>query len=251
VLNDFQMMSNPMNGRVSLPEVDPDLLKGVDPTAVGELRRAASVRVMEIPAGHWPQDARPPRPLYGFFVLDGVLSRGVVIHGRRSAELLGPGDVLRPRASDDMESSIDFEVSWEMLQPVKLGVLDEQFAHSVAPWPAFTAALMDRMMRRSHSLAFHMAVSHMKLVEARLLLILWYYADRWGRVTREGVVLPLRMTHSMLARIVGARRPSVSTALGKLAERGLLERGAGGEWILLGSPPADLDERRHEAESAS
>jgi CRP/FNR family transcriptional regulator, cyclic AMP receptor protein len=251
VLNDFEMMSNPMNGRVSLPEIDSDLLKGVDPSAVGELRRAARARVMEIPAGLWSHELQPPRPLYGFFVLEGVLSRGVVIQGRRSAELLGPGDILRPRASDDVESSIDFEVSWDMLQPVKLGVLDEQFAQAIAPWPAFTAALMDRMIRRSHSLAFHMAVSHMKLVEARLLLILWYYADRWGRVTREGVVLPLRMTHSMLARIVGARRPSVSTALGKLTERGLLERGPGGEWILLGSPPSDLDELRDQAESAS
>lgn len=240
-----------MEGRVSLPEVDPDLLKGVDPSAVGELRRVAAVRVMEIPSGPWPRDVRPPRPLYGFFVLGGVLSRAVVIQGRRSAELLGPGDVLRPRASEDVESSIDFEVSWEMLQPVRLGLLDEQFAQAVAPWPAFTAALMDRMMRRSHSLAFHMAVSHMKLVEARLLLILWYYADRWGRVTREGVVLPLRMTHSMLARIVGARRPSVSTALGKLTERGLLDRGPGGEWILLGSPPSDLEQLRAETESAS
>jgi CRP-like cAMP-binding protein len=88
-------------------------------------------------------------------------------------------------------------------------------------------------------------------VEARLLLILWYYADRWGRVTREGVVLPLRMTHSMLARIVGARRPSVSTALGRLAERGLVERGSGGDWILHGSPPRDIDELRDEAASAS
>src|SRR2546430_12566490 len=75
---------------------------------------------------------------------------------------------------------------------------------------------MDRIMRRAHALAFHLAVSHLKLVETRLLVILWYYADRWGRVTPGGVLLPLRMTHSLLARVVGARRPSVSTALGRL-----------------------------------
>jgi DNA-binding IclR family transcriptional regulator len=76
----------------------------------------------------------------------------------------------------------------------------------------------------------------------RLLVILWYYADRWGRVTPEGVLLPLRMTHGLLARVVGARRPSVSTALGRLQERGLVERTDNGQWLLLGPPPRELGE---------
>jgi CRP-like cAMP-binding protein len=101
---------------------------------------------------------------------------------------------------------------------------------------------MDRIMRRAHALAFHLAVSHLKLVEMRLLVILWYYADRWGRVTPGGVLLPLRMTHSMLARIVGARRPSVSTALGRLQDRGLVDRTDNGHWLLLGDPPRELAE---------
>jgi CRP-like cAMP-binding protein len=79
-------------------------------------------------------------------------------------------------------------------------------------------------------------------VETRLLVILWYYADRWGRVTPTGVLLPVRMTHSLLARVVGARRPSVSTALGKLQERGFVERTDNGHWLLLGPPPRELDE---------
>jgi CRP-like cAMP-binding protein len=123
-----------------------------------------------------------------------------------------------------------------------MALLDRDFASAIAPYPELTGAVMDRIMRRAHALAFHLAVSHLKLVEMRLLVILWYYADRWGRVTPGGVMLPLRMTHSLLARIVGARRPSVSTALGRLQDRGLVERTENGQWLLLGSPPRELEE---------
>jgi hypothetical protein len=230
------------NGRISLVEADADLLKGFDRASADALRAATTVKVMELEAGPWSQGRRPPTPIYGVFVLDGVLSRSVTIDGRRSAELLGPGDVLRPSASDDVDSSVDFEVSWEMLEPTRLALLDQDFAAAIAPWPELTAALMERIMRRAHALAFHLAVSHLKLVETRLLAILWYYSDRWGRVTPGGVLLPVRLTHSLLARIVGARRPSVSTALGRLQERGHLARGEHGGWLLLGPPPRELSD---------
>jgi len=230
------------NGRVSLVEEDPDLLKGFDTATADSIRRLASVPVIHVDPGPWTRASSPPRPIYGMFVLDGVLSRGVVIQGRRSAELLGPGDILRPSASDELDTSVDFDVSWEVLEPARVALLDRDFANAVAPWPELTGAVMDRMMRRAHALAFHLAVSHLKLVEMRLLVIFWYYADRWGRVTPGGVLLPLRMTHSLLARIVGARRPSVSTALGRLHDRGLVERADNGHWLLLGDPPRELKE---------
>ena len=233
---------NGINGRTSLVEEDPDLLKGFDQATADSIRRVSSVPVLNVDTGPWTRASNPPRPIYGLFVLGGLLSRGVVIQERRSAELLGPGDILRPAASDDLDSSIDFEVAWEVLEPARVALLDHDFATAVAPWPELTGAVMDRIMRRAHALAFHLAVSHLKLVEMRLLVILWYYADRWGRVTPGGVLLPLRMTHSLLARIVGARRPSVSTALGRLQERGLVERTDNGQWLLLGSPPLELEE---------
>lgn len=233
---------NSPNGRVSLVEADPDLLKGFDSSTADAIRKVATAEVMNIEAGPWRQGRKPPTPVYGLFVLQGVMSRGVVIQGRRSAELLGPGDILRPAASDDIDSSVDFDIAWEMLEPVSLALLDGEFATAVAPWPELAGAVMDRIMRRAHALAFHLAVSHLKLVETRLLVILWYYADRWGRVTPGGVLLPVRLTHSLLARVVGARRPSVSTALGKLQDRGFLERAENGHWLLLGPPPRELDE---------
>jgi len=37
--------------------------------------------------------------------------------------------------------------------------------------------------------------------------------------------------------MVGARRPSVTTALGQLIARGAIERRPDGGWILRGAPP--------------
>jgi len=49
--------------------------------------------------------------------------------------------------------------------------------------------------------------------------------------------VPLALTHRILGQLVGARRPTVSTALGELAERNELNRRADGSWLLRGDPP--------------
>jgi DNA-binding transcriptional MocR family regulator len=48
----------------------------------------------------------------------------------------------------------------------------------------------------------------------------------------------LALTHRMLAELVGARRPTVTTALGQLEERGALTRRPPDEWLLHGEPPS-------------
>jgi CRP/FNR family transcriptional regulator, cyclic AMP receptor protein len=53
----------------------------------------------------------------------------------------------------------------------------------------------------------------------------------------DGVLVSLRLSHRTLAGMVGARRPSVTTALGQLMARGDLERRADGEWLLRGAAP--------------
>jgi hypothetical protein len=72
-------------------------------------------------------------------------------------------------------------------------------------------------------------------------MILWLMADRWGRVAPESLVVPLPLTHRTLARLVGARRPSVTTAISQLTHRGLLSRRDDGSWVLHGAPPAEFE----------
>ena len=61
-------------------------------------------------------------------------------------------------------------------------------------------------------------------------------------MTGEGVLLPLRLTHQILAQLIGARRPSVTTAVGELTSAGLASRRPDGSWVLHGGPPNELRE---------
>jgi hypothetical protein len=59
-------------------------------------------------------------------------------------------------------------------------------------------------------------------------------------VTREGVRLDVRLPHDVLAAVIGARRPSVTTALRRLTDDGRLEPLGRSRWLLKGRPPAEL-----------
>ena len=74
---------------------------------------------------------------------------------------------------------------------------------------------------RARAAGFLRAVTHLTRVDDRLLVLMWFLAERWGRVRPEGVVVPLKLTHQLLAALVGAKRPSVTTALGELTAAGL------------------------------
>ncbi len=109
----------------------------------------------------------------------------------------------------------------------------------MAAYPQLTGALVARAVQRSRSMAVNMAIIHQARVNVRLLMLLWHLADRWGRVRSEGVLLPLRLTHSVLADLVAARRPTVTSSLSELARQELVEPQTRG-WLLLGEPPSEL-----------
>jgi hypothetical protein len=58
---------------------------------------------------------------------------------------------------------------------------------------------------------------------------------------------PLDLDHALLARIVGARKATVTTAIGALQRRGALERVEQG-WMLHGPPPTQLHDMREQTE---
>jgi len=71
-------------------------------------------------------------------------------------------------------------------------------------------------------------------VEDRLTTLFGHLADRFGRTRPDCVYLPLPLTHSLLAELVAARRPSVTKALVALREEGVLLRDGEG-WRLQGT----------------
>jgi hypothetical protein len=55
-------------------------------------------------------------------------------------------------------------------------------------------------------------------------------------VAREGIAVPLVLSHRLIGELVGARRPTVSTALADLAREEQLVRRDDGTWLLTGEP---------------
>lgn len=223
----------------------PELLQQLsreDAAAAGEI----TTDVVALKPGAWQFTFHEEelRGHLGLLVLDGLVTRQVVVGEATCAELLGACDVLRPWTELETGfASIPSESRWQVIQPTRLAALDSRFAREAARFPDLMAAIVDRCVQRARWLAFHLAVCHIVGVEVRLMIVLWHFADRWGRVTPVGVKLPLPLSHGLLAGIVGARRPTVSTALGGLREQGLVERADGG-WILYGDPPAELHQLR-------
>jgi hypothetical protein len=208
-------------------------------------------RVESLDRGLWDEPDSPEnhRDGFGLLVLDGMIARRVTLGRFDCTELLGQGDLLRPWSFAGASlASVPSKVTWNVVEPVRLAALDRRFALTVAPWPEIAATLMDRIVQRTRWLAFQLAVSHVVRVDTRLLLMMWHFADRWGRMTKDGARVSLPVTHSVLASVVGARRPSVTTALGRLQARGLIARLPDGAWLLHGSPPDDY--ARLEAEAA-
>jgi CRP/FNR family transcriptional regulator, cyclic AMP receptor protein len=229
---------------VRVLEVDPDLAEGLDPRREQFARAAAIARVDLLHPGVWQADEDYPEAAghLGLLIVEGLLARTVDVGSWSCTELLGPGDLLRPWVKAAPHSSIPLESRWTVVDPTEVAVLDQRFTVAVARYPEITGAILDRVMMRSRWLAFHLAVCHLKHIETRLLVVFWHFADRWGRVRPDGVTVPIRVTHDLLAGVVGARRPSVTTALGTLRRDGLVERTRDGTWLLHGEPPSELDE---------
>jgi CRP/FNR family cyclic AMP-dependent transcriptional regulator len=199
----------------------------------------SAARVLRRPAGTWDAtaDAGPGRDGLGLLVIEGTLVRRVGLAGRFGAELLSAGDLLQPAEHDGEEAVIPFEATWRVLAPLRLAVLDLAWMARMAPYPEVTAEITRRVMVRSRRLATLQAIAQHHRLELRLQLLFWELADRYGHVTPEGVVLDLPLTHDLISHLVGALRPSVSTALGRLEQSGDIHR-EGHHWLLRGQPPA-------------
>ncbi|MGH2969841.1 MAG: Crp/Fnr family transcriptional regulator [Solirubrobacteraceae bacterium] len=234
---------------VRLLEVDPDLGALLSEPRRADAERELAVRTCHVPTGPW--DVTRLRGTsadhIGLLVLEGVLSRELVVADHVSAELLGPGDVLRPWQTGNRASLLPVDAVWSVLSPLTVAMLDRRFAAELARYPEITSALLDRLGERSIRLATTQAISQLTRVDRRLRALFWHLAERWGRVSGQGVIVPLALTHRILGQLVGARRPTVSTALAELADRGELVRRADGSWLLRGDPPdaQSLARRQH------
>jgi CRP/FNR family cyclic AMP-dependent transcriptional regulator len=244
-------MAEGSTATISIVEADPDLADLIDPRELDRARHEARAQLLRLWPGEWDAVAslQPGRHHRGFLIVDGLLSRDVQVLGRRCVELLGHGDVMRPWSWDGEGSHVHAEIGWTVLEPTGMAALDQQLVSRISPWPQLGVELFNRGTRRAHALAVSLTISYHQRVDDRLMLTLWHLAERWGRVHTDGIVVPLPLSHQRLADLVGAHRPSVTTALGELVRAGSLSRRENGDWVLHGTPPREL--RHHRLADAS
>lgn len=220
---------------VFLLDEDPELGERMDPEQREVARRLVRARVFRVDKGVW----EPPKidhGTIGLLLLDGLMMRRIALGRVASAELVGAGDIIRPWDDPDL-SLLEVEDTWRVLDPVRVVLLDGEVTGLIGRWPELTVGVAERLMRRTRSLTLMMAANHFVMVEQRLLATLWHVASLWGRVTGDGIVIPYRLTHEVLADMVGAQRPSVTTALGKLERDGRIMRRSDRCIVLLGERP--------------
>lgn len=223
----------------SVLRLDPDLLGGIEEPRASQALHACQAQILELPQGPWQVDTRLDRSGFGLLVLSGILCRRVVQSECYGAELIGPGDLMRPWDQLGEWSSIPTESSWLVLQPTRLAILDHGFARRVSPFPEIASELLRRGLLRSRYLAILVAIISQRRIDTRLTMLFWHLADRFGKLRGEWVEIPVPLTHATLAELVAARRPSVTTALSRLSAEDVLRRGDNG-WLLRGTVPPEL-----------
>jgi CRP/FNR family transcriptional regulator, cyclic AMP receptor protein len=229
---------------VALLDADPDLATGLPPDQADAARSRALAAVLELEPPTWdtaPIVARAEPGWLGLFVLDGLLLRRVEVGKRSACELFGPTDLIRPWDSDGDYEPLPISVSWLVLKRTRLAVLDTAFMLRIARWPTISSRIVSRVAQRARYLTLTQAVTHLPRAYVRLLILFWLLAERWGRVSTEGVYITLPLTHEVLAMLIGAHRPTVTIALQRLTRAGFLIRERSDRWLLTNTAIETLE----------
>lgn len=165
-------------------------------------------------------------------VLDGVVLKQTTLGGRAALELLGPGDLLAPQLTARHQPDARAVSRYRAHGRVSLALIADHFRQAARRWPGIVDVLHDRLGRQTHRASMHLAMLHLPRAEDRVVAVFADLAERFGRVTTEGVLIDLPLTHEMIGGLIGGRRPTVTLAVRSLAAQGLLERIDDNRWKL-------------------
>jgi CRP-like cAMP-binding protein len=208
-----------------LLEVDPDLSAGVPDADRRLADRYLTVPSMRVATGEWSPEQDLQSGL-GLLVVSGIITCRCPTFGVADVRLFGPGDVF------DAPLLCDASSTWQVLLPAHVAVFDARVLLAARRWPQLIVGLTRRLFDGQHEHHRLATIRRLPRVEQRLLALLSHLAYRWGHVTSDGLTVDMPATHQLLGELVGARRPTVSLALGFLKDHALLVRLDDGRWLL-------------------
>jgi CRP-like cAMP-binding protein len=171
---------------------------------------------------------------FGAILIEGAILQRARIGEQATVRLFGAGDLIASGAGG--RSSLIAEASLCVVGGARVALLGNEFLMAVRRWPSLAATLYLRLSEQVERTTAQLVISQLPRVGERILGVLWLLAESWGHVTPAGVSLPLALTHDTLGGLIGARRSTVTLAMGELIDRGAVVRQDKG-WLLLESLP--------------
>jgi CRP/FNR family cyclic AMP-dependent transcriptional regulator len=163
-------------------------------------------------------------------IIDGVCARRVETGSGVFAELLGAGDLLDLQADPDDDAAPND--SLVVFEQTPVAILTESVLARAARFPNLHRILLKRATARARRLSKQLAINHVVGIDRRIELLFAHLSQRWGRVTRDGIVLELSLTNETLGHIVGGCPQSVSTAVNNLIRRRVIQRRDADGWLI-------------------
>jgi CRP/FNR family transcriptional regulator, cyclic AMP receptor protein len=223
-----------------LLDLDSDLAEALGREGTARARDRVGAATVRLESGSWKPETLAPemRRAFAMIVCDGLIVRELDLAGTVTADLLGPGDIVAVAVAvadgggGGGEPLLSTGEHWHVSGRATIAILDDRILPALHAWPALSSRLIARAARQAARAAEQRAISQLPRVELRIRALLWHLAERWGRISAAGVVVPLELTHGALGHLVGARRPTVTLALSELARNGAVKRRDDGAWLL-------------------
>jgi CRP/FNR family transcriptional regulator, cyclic AMP receptor protein len=215
-----------------LLDLDGDLAEALGEDVATRVRDRIGVTTVRLePGSWWPESLVPEvRDAFALLVCDGLIVRELDLAGTLTADLIGPGDIVA--VGQTGEPLLSTREHWHVSGAATIAILDSRMLPALHACPALGARLIARGARQAARAAEQRAISQLPRVELRIRALLWHLAERWGRMGSAGVVVPIELTHTALGRLIGARRSTVTLALGELSRLGTVVRRDDGAWVL-------------------